>query len=603
MRTTETVRARAGVLRFVRGSRPVWALGTAAGLILAGIAVIHPGVAGADRADSAVRVEAPSAFRSGCGAPSPYRFVQATAQGTSIPVLPGMGEHKMEVTTRNPLAKVFFDQGLALAYGFNHAEAARSFRRATELDPSCAMAWWGYAIVLGPNYNLPMDPEAVPEAFSASRRALELIDGVTPRELALIEALSHRYAEEQGEDRSALDEAYADAMRKVAARFPEDPDVLALTAEALMNLHPWDFWTPDGRARPWTAEVVGMLESAIALHPGHPGALHMYIHAVEASKNPWVAEEAADRLVGAVPGSGHLVHMPSHLYIRIGRYSDAARVNRLAIEADENYFQICRTEGIYPAAYYPHNIHFLWISAMTLGNQAEAMSSARKLARRVDPAGRKDFQAFLVPPLFTFVRFGMWDEAIKEARPDSDLHYSTGIWLFTNGMAYAAKGDLSGAQSMLDELRVLIKSGTVEDELIFFVNPPVQTLRIAEHLLAGEMARVRGELSEAIARFEIAVRLEDGLAYNEPEDWAIPSRHLLGAALLQAGRPAEAETVFWMDLADHPENGWALAGLDAALAAQGEDRAIDHALARERFTRAWSEADVSISSSRVRDMR
>lgn len=578
-------------------SRLAWPLAGACVLATGGI-ILYSGLAPSSSSRPSERV-LDLVNRGGCGGPSALMLLARSSGDTIAPLLDGMGDHTMEVTTDSPEAQKYFNQGLTLAYGFNHAEAARSFKQAAILDPECAMAWWGYALVLGPNINMPMEPDAVPEACEALDKALRLAPNATEREQAYIHALARRYDIDVREDRTHLDEAYAQAMRELAARYPDDLDAQTLCAEALMDLHPWDFWTPDGRARPWTQEIIKRLEAVLDEDPSHPGANHLYIHVVEASQTPQWGEPAADRLRTIVPGSGHLTHMPGHIYLRVGRYQDCYDTNVHAVAADERYLESCETQGIYPAAYYPHNIHFLWASASMLGQKERAFEAARKVAGTVDPGAAKDFQMFYVVPMYTMVRFAMWDDALAEPRPDDDLVFSNAIWHYARGCAHAAKGNTSKARDHLYELRRLLRSDELEPELIFLVSSPAQVLEVAEASLAGDIARADGDLDAAIAHYTRAVNLEDALAYNEPEDWHLPCRHLLGDALLAAGRYREAEAVYWQDLKDHPDNGWALLGLHKALVAQGEERAEEAANIRARFEREWAEADIRPSSSRM----
>lgn len=521
-----------------------------------------------------------------------------SASGPLAPVLADLGTHHHPVTTHSERAQMFFDQGLKLTYGFNHQEALRSFKEAARLDPDCAMAYWGWALVLGPNLNLPMDASVAGQAFEAIENAMALRDRVTPLERGLIEALDRRYSIDPDADRAALDQAYAEAMGALHDRFPDDTDVATLYAASLMNLSPWSYWTGDGKPRDRTDDLLAALESALEADPEHEGALHYYIHAIE-SVDPKRGEAAADTLRGLAPGAGHLVHMPSHIYMRVGRYDDAYEANRAASEADERYLTQCRTQGIYPLGYYPHNVHFQAWAALMLGRKDEAVRLSRKLADQVPGDGHGNlwglFQTFLGMPYFVMVRFGMWDEILAEPAPETELRYLRGVWHYAHGYATLMTGRAGAARKHLRAIRRLGGEPGAHEELVGFSNAGA-LLEIASEVLEGEIFARRGRHDRAIAHLERAVRLEDGMMYNEPPDWYYPVRHTLGAVLLDAGRADEAETVYWRDLEINRDNGFALFGLERSLAAQGRD--AEAAEVRERFDRAWSTADVTLRSSR-----
>ncbi len=522
----------------------------------------------------------------------------ASAEGPIAPVLKGLGDHHHPVTTRSERTQMFFDQGLRLTYGFNHQEALRAFKEAARLDPDCAMAYWGWALVLGPNLNLVMQPEVVPQAYEAIRRALSLKKNVTERERDYIEALAKRYTDDPKADRTRLDEAYAAAMRKLHAKYPEDDDAATLYAAALMNLSPWNYWTKDGRPRENTPAVLATLEAVIERNPKHAGALHYYIHAVEAVR-PEQGEAIADLLRGLTPGAGHLVHMPSHIYMRVGRYADSFEVNTLAAKADEGYITQCRAQGIYPLNYYPHNVHFLAWAAIMDGRSAEALAASRKVASKVPEDYDGDvwalYQTFRSMPLYTMVRFGMWDRILKEPRPDERALFWTAMWHYARGMAYARTGKPMQARGELGAVEAIRDDPAIAGLMIGFNNAkPV--LSIAASVLAGEIASAQGRHDEAVRHLDRAVRLEDGLTYAEPPDWYYPVRHTLGAVLLEAGRADEAEVVYWEDLRQNRDNGYALYGLWRSLEAQG--RSEEAAEIRKRFRAAWSRADVKLAASR-----
>lgn len=521
--------------------------------------------------------------------------------GRQAPLLDNLGDHRRPVSTKHAQAQRYFNQGLILAYGFNHAEAERAFREAARLDPECAIAWWGVALVLGPNINASMQEDAVPKAHEAIQRAVALKSHASPVEVALIDALAQRYTDAPVEDRSELNEAYAEAMRKVVEQYPDDLDAVTLLAEALMDLHPWDYWKRSGEAQPWTGEFVTLLESVLERDPKHPGANHYYIHAVEASSNPDLATPAADRLGTLVPGAGHLVHMPSHIYIRTGRYADARKANELAIEADDQYVTQCHAQGLYPLAYMSHNHHFLSAAAAMEGRSRQALDAARHMAQKQDhdmmrTEGFGTLQHYAHWPLFVLVRFGHWEEILREPRPADDLLYPTGIWHYARGMALTRQNKLHDAQRELESLAKLAANPQLESLTIWDVNSTAAILHIATKVLGGEIAAARGDYDQAISLLQEGVQLEDALKYDEPSTWHSPVRETLGAVLLLASKPAQAEEIYREDLQRYPENGFALFGLEASLRAQ--DKLQEANQVHERFVKAWQNADVQLTSSR-----
>lgn len=527
------------------------------------------------------------------------QYDQPGPDGSLAPRLLNLGKHAFPVTTRSGNAQLFVNQGINLAYGFNHAEAGRAFREAARLDPDCAMAYWGEALVLGPNINARMDPEHEADAYRLAQKALALKAKVSEREQAYIEALAQRYSG-RAEDRGKRDRAYADAMRTLHQQFPDDLDAAVLFAESMMDLHPWDYWTVDGQPRAGTEETMKVLQSVMARNPDHPGALHLWIHVMEATRNPERAEAAADRLLHLVPAAGHLVHMPSHIYARVGRYADAAGSNQLAVGADEDYITQCRVQGFYPVSYYPHNIHFLWFAETMRGRSGPAIEAARKTASKLTPGVLRDapgLQFFAAVPEQSLVRFGKWEEILREPRPGYDGPLVVGLWHFARGMAYSAKQQPDKAKAELDSLRKLAADPEVAKIALWTPNSVTKILSIGVAVLEGDLAARKGDYEQAIAFLDEGARLEDGLAYFEPPDWGIPVRHVLGAVLLEAGRPGEAETVYWQDLRRNPENGWALFGLGQALRAQGKnEQAI---VIEERFQRAWADADIKLAATRL----
>lgn len=525
----------------------------------------------------------------------------ATASGPVAPTLSGLGDLHRAITTSNPQSQAFFDQGLRLSYGFNHSEAIRAFKEAVRLDPQNAMAYWGWAYALGPNLNLPMTPDVTAQAYAAIQKGMSLRGRVTPVERALIEAMAMRYAQPAPADRSALDHAFADAMRDVHARYPMDPDVGVVYADALMNLAPWNYWYADGSARPNGEEIVEVLEAVLRRYPDHMGALHLHIHAFEATDGKR-AEVSADRLLKMAPAAGHLVHMPSHIYMRIGRYADAYDANVLADAADNAYVAQCQAQGIYPLFYHRHNQHFLAWAAMFQGRSQAAMAAGRLISQGLDPATleatgpmSETIQHLMSQPLYVMVRFGQWDAILREPQPVAGYVFMEAIWHYARGMALANTGRIRGAKQELAVVEKSAGSEAMKDKQVGF-SPAPAVLTIAAQVLGAEIDAAAGEHERAIAKLDRAVRIQDGFRYNEPPDWYFPVRHYLGAELLNAGRPVEAETVYWQDLARNPANGYALYGLQLAMEKQG--RTADAAGVAAQFQVAWRDADVKLASSR-----
>lgn len=522
----------------------------------------------------------------------------APAPSGLMPLLDGLGDWHLEVTTASAESQRYFDQGLRLMYAFNHDEAVRSFERAVQLDSTCALCHWGVAYASGPNINLPMDPAVEPRALAAIRNAVRLRDRGTARERALIDAMAVRYAEPAGAKRASRDSAFARAMRTVARRFSDDADIQVIFADAMLNLRPWNQWTRDGQPQPGTLELVAALERVLQRTPDHAGACHFYIHAVEASETPERALPCAERLPGLMPGAGHVVHMPAHVYLRAGRYEDAARANIAAVNADGRYFAAREVpEGIYPLFYAPHNLHFLWATYMLSGQRAKALGAARALQERVkldDARSVASLEAFLAAEVLTLARFGDWDAVLAVQAPPPELRYARGMWHYARGIARAAKSDVKSASAELDTVRAIAARTT--DDVIIILNPAPALLKLAAEVLAGRIGASEMKHDVAIAHFRAAVRLEDALTYDEPPPWYHPVRNLLGEALLDAGRPAEAEAVFREDLRFVRETGWSLAGLERALMAQGKKR--DAETVRRRIEKAWQYADVPVRPGR-----
>ena len=521
----------------------------------------------------------------------------ASPTGALAPRLQNLGTHSFPVSTRNRQAQLFINQGLNLAYAFNHAEARRAFREAARLDPNLAMAYWGQALVLGPNINAQMEPNEEPSAFELVQKAMSLRSRATSRERAYIEALAERYSG-KAEDRRPRDEAYMAAMKKVHQRFPDDLDAATLYVESMMDLRPWGYWQRDGAPHTGTAEAVSLAERVMARNPRHPGALHMYIHLVEGTATPERAERAADTLLTLMPAAGHMVHMPAHIYQRVGRYADAIKSNQLAIAADVDYITQCRAQGLYPMGYYPHNIHFLWFAATYDGQSAKAIEAARKVAAKIDDEALKNVPitaGFRVVPYLALTRFGKWDEMLKQPEPPAASAYLRGMWHYNRGLAFVAKNQFPAAEQELSKLRAVLQDKSL-DGTLFSPNIARNILEIGPEVLAGELAAARKQFNVAVTHMEKAIRLEDALVYTEPSEWHYPPRHALGAILLEAGRAPEAETVYWEDLRRNRENGWALFGLTQALRAQNKNE--EAALIEARFKKAWARADVTLTASR-----
>ena len=521
------------------------------------------------------------------------------------PLFEGMGAFHRPITTSDPYAQKYFDQGMVLAFGFNHAESIRSFRAAQTLDPSCAMCFWGEAMATGPNINVTSKGKAVMSdadrqaAFAAIARAQDLAGNATPEEQALISAMAARYNGDPSTLREPLDIAYAEAMGRYVEAHPGDDDAAAMYAEAWMNTMPWDYWSADGAPKPETVKVIDSLEGIIARSPEHPLALHLYIHAVEASQNPGRAEDEADRLANLVPGSGHLVHMPAHIYWRVGRYDDAARANIRAASVNEDYIAQCNAQGFYPALYYPHNIHFLWAAASMSGQREMALEAAQKVADNVRLEQIEQFptvEFFKTIPVLAHVQFGQWETILGSEAPPESLDYSNAIWRYARGVAAARTGDVGSAgadRAVLADLK-----GSIQISFLDTADYPASLLlSIADSLLQGEIAMAEGSPEQAVPHFAAAVAAQDMLPYMEPPFWYYPTRQSLGEAYIAAGRFAEAEAVYRQDLKDYPRNGWSMSGLIKALESQG--KSDEAAAVQEKFDIVWRHSDVELDGSRL----
>jgi tetratricopeptide (TPR) repeat protein len=528
-----------------------------------------------------------------CGGPS------REGEPPLIRLFDDLGDHHRPISTRSPEAQRYFDQGLILVYGFNHEAAGRSFREAARRDPTCAICWWGVALALGPNINAPMGPDAAREAWSAVGRARGLAAGASPVERELIEAVALRYAPDpERADRAALDQAYADAMLELQRRHPDDRDVATLSAEALMDLSPWNYWLSESEPKPAATVALALLEGVIERDPDHPGANHYLIHVVE-EYHPDRALPSAERLAALAPGAGHLVHMPSHIFWRVGRYEDALEINRRAAEADEGTLAWCGRRGLYAAVYYPHNLHFLYAAAANEGRGDLALSSARRLGAQINDEALGAFpgvEEFTVMPTFALLRFGRFDAVLGEPVPAPRLRYATGIWHYARGIAHARRGDAAAAGPELAALRSIAAEQALAG-LEFTGVPASRYLELAVAHLDGERAAAAGDPDAAVATLERAVALQDAMPYTEPPRWWLPLRQSLGAVLLSDGRAEAAEAVYREDLRRNPRNGWSLYGLGHSLAAQG--RATEAAAVDAGFRNAWARADTELGASRL----
>jgi tetratricopeptide (TPR) repeat protein len=523
--------------------------------------------------------------------------LQASIDSAREPIFDALGNlhHTVTTKTNSTLAQRFFDQGLTFVYAFNHDEAAGSFEQAAHLDPDMAMAYWGIALSLGPNINLPEDTDRGKMAYAAVSKAKSLEGNASAAEREYIDALAQRYAPD-GTMNDSLQLAYANAMREVARQNPDDADAGALFAESMMDLHPWGLWTLDGKPVDGTPEIVATLEGVIAKYPDHLGANHYYIHAVEASPDPGRALPSAQRLPKLAPAAGHIVHMPSHIYFRTGDYDASAAANEAAIKADKVYLRERNPKGIYPMMYVSHNIQFLWASYMMEGNSRGAFKAARELDKAVPIAmvRQMPMAEFMSPTrYFTEARFSNWDAILKEPVPPADLTFTTGVWHYARGLALAAKNrpdDVLAEKKKVDAIIVAIPA----DRIVGF-NTADKLLAMGSATLAGEIESAKGQHDQAINYFKEAVAIQDALNYEEPPPWYYPVRETLGMELLAAGKTPDAEQVFRDDLKQNPENGWSLNGL--ALCLRARNASDEAASVDERLKKAWAHADVKLPSA------
>jgi tetratricopeptide (TPR) repeat protein len=540
--------------------------------------LFNPGVAAADKED-----------------------VPPAAVGGRPVLYEGLGDRTFPVTTGSTEAQDYFDQGLMLSWAFNHAEALRAFREAQRLDPGCAMCFWGEALALGSNINDPMHDEAIAPAWAALTKALELKDSASPRERALIEALSHRYAPDASADRAALNVAWADAMREVASEYKTDVDIQVLFADAMMNLQPWDYWEAGGTTpKGIGAELMATLEATLALDPDHPAAAHFYIHTVEASATPELAEPYADRLRDAVPAAGHLVHMPSHIYVRVGRYADALEANRKAIEADEALLAQMgdAASPLYRFGYYPHNVHFLMVSAQLAGSRQDVLEAAAKLNEVTSDQVSEELawvQAIKTAPYTGHAQFSEPEVILELPDPGDRFPLVKGFWHYARGIAQARAGDFAAAEAEARSIGTLIETADFSGLEAQYL-PARDLLGIARNVVEARVSQVQGNFADAEQKLRAAVALQDGIPYMEPPYWYYPVRQTLGAVLLQQEKSEEAIEVFQQALKEQPRNGWALWGLaQAQLAIEADEAAVTEAA----FRKAWAGEDALLTLDRL----
>jgi tetratricopeptide (TPR) repeat protein len=527
---------------------------------------------------------------------------KASAEGNLAVLIEGLGKYHRVITTHSAVAQRFFDQGLLFVYGYYFSEALASFQEAARLDPACPMVYWGMAMAIGPSPNsryagVPDDPQG--KGREAIQKAWSLRAGASPKEVAFIAALLVRYDREKFPDRKQRDAAYAQAMKDLFTRYPDDPEAGTFYADSLMTMSPWNYWRPDGSPRPGTTEVVTALERVMAMRSNHPGANHLYVHLFENSQNPSRALVAADRLEQTVPRAGHIVHMPSHIYIRVGQYDKAIASNERSLAADKEELRLWGdrafpSEVTYPLSAKIHAMHaneFIRSAATWEGNFNRAAETARASAAEAAHMGMESngpAQRRYVQPWLTYRRFQKWQEILALPAPAKGMPFVEGTWHFVRGSAFTALDRTEDAQRELEQLKTLATDPAMA-RLMIAVNPASIVLNLSAEILSGELAAKRGEIESALSHLERAVRIEDGLAYMEPPDWDHPVRLNLGAVLLEAKRPAEAEVVYWEDLRRHPENGWALHGLAQAFRAEGKNEEATQT--EERFHRAWAQAD------------
>jgi tetratricopeptide (TPR) repeat protein len=552
--------------------------------------------------DNAVLTETKSlSAQTGCCVPEVLDTAWYSS-GKKAPLFSGLDGIHFPVSTKNPEAQKYFDQGMMLSFAFNHAEAGRSFYEAARQDSTCAMCWWGFAYVLGPNYNGGMEINNFSRAYDAIQKAKSLSASCSEKEQYMIEALTHRYSNDTAIARPVLDSSYSAAMRKVYNKYSDDVTVATLFAESLMDLHPWNLYTKDGTIQPWTPEILSVLEKCLQIEPRHAGVNHFYIHATEMSQHAETALASADLLRDLVPGAGHLVHMPSHTYIRIGKYHDGVVANQKAVLVDSLYVEACHAQGVYPLAYYPHNYHFISACATLSGESKIAMTGAnatsshshKKLLR--DPAWAT-LQHYYSIPWFVEVKLGLWNEILSSDQPEKDLKYPSVIWHYAQGMARLSQKNMQDAKKHLAEMKAIMTDTSIKDLTIWGINSVFDICIIASETLEGEIYAKEKNYSAAISHLQEAVKKEDALNYDEPPDWFFSIRHHLGAVLMDAGKFKEAIKVYEEDLKTFRDNGWALKGLMNAHEKLGDKRKYDET--KTLFDKAWKHADIKITSSRI----
>ncbi|MDW7690926.1 hypothetical protein R9C00_20780 [Flammeovirgaceae bacterium SG7u.111] len=520
------------------------------------------------------------------------------------PLIDGLDVLSFPVTTNSELAQKYVNQGLVLAYGFNHAEAARSFHYATKLDSACAMAYWGYAFVLGPNYNAGMEPDNYQRAYDAIQQAVALAGSASAKEQALINALGQRYSKEVVADRSSLDVAFSEAMKTVHEAFPEDADIATICAESIMDLHPWDLWDKAGNPKEWTLEISSLLEKALVINPKHAGAHHFNIHLVEASLEPEKGLESAQVFdEDLVPGAGHLVHMPSHIYIRTGDYHKGTLANIRAVKVDSNYVTSCHAQGAYPLAYYPHNYHFMAATATLEGNSKWALKAADEVSAHSNTQLMKEpgwgtIQHYYTIPYYVYAKFGEWEKVLKMTNADTTLKYPEAVRNYARGMAYLGLDDLENAKKELVSLEKYAADESLKEVTIWDINSVDVLLQIAQRVLKAEILASEGQFEESIVLLKEAVGIEDNLNYNEPPDWFFSVRHHLGSVQVEAGKYEEAIRTFEEDLARLPKNGWALHGMKAAYAKLNDEMKV--AEVTESLSEIWATADIELTTARLK---
>lgn len=528
----------------------------------------------------------------------PVTDAQWYKEDNIAPLLDGYDVINYPITTDNPLVQRYFNQGMALAYAFNHAEAARSFYYATKLDPNCAMAFFGFAYVLGPNYNAGMEPDNYQRAYEAIKKAKSLSGNASKKENLFIDALAKRYAPEPPEDRSQLDIDYSKALKTLYETYPDDSEISALYVESMMNLHPWDLFDKAGEPKPWTPEIVTTLETLIEKHPKHPGAHHFYIHAVEMSNTPERSDASAKLFDdGLVPGSGHLLHMPSHTYIRTGEYHKGTLSNIAAVKADSTYVSNCHAQGAYPLGYYPHNYHFMAATATFEGNSHWAMVGANKVSKHVHPDIMKEpgwgtLQHYYTIPYYVAVKFKMWDAILEMKLETYDLKYPKAIRHYAEGMAHLGKGNLEKAKAELQELEILTKDENLKEVTIWEINTVYDLVQISEKVLKAEILAHEKDFKTSIAILREAIAMEDALNYNEPPDWFFSIRHHLGQILIKNGQHRVAIELYEEDLKNYPNNGWAHHGLKQAYTLLNDTENVSKM--EELIAKSWEYADFEI---------